>query len=161
MTPSALILYAGLEGSRTLGESSPSLLIQAAHVSRHVQARAFFSDADKVESGSGYILGTDADWLILDGGFTPTLGIGYHYRDGGAWTKRSVLARAGVAYRDAALTAAVDMTTANRVREVELTARIWIGRLSVEPRVMLVSYIQAGKRETGLPTSVSLGIDVR
>ena len=149
-----LALLAGLEASRNLGEQRLSGLAQLSLRSQHVVARTQFNTSDKIESGAGYIVAADVD--LLHGPLAA--GVGYRYRDGGYWIKRSLWARGGLAWPAGSVTLAADLTTESRVRQLELTARAARGPLLVEYQAGPLTYQQAGRRHWGLRAAVLLGI---
>lgn len=134
---SGVLILAGLEGSYGLGELPRAAVLQAAYGHVLGDIRLSGTTSDKSESGKGYILGLDADFHPRIG---PLVGVGWRYRDGGNWVKRSLWLRGGIAINRVTAVLAWDVTSDNRVRLGELRTRWSLKHLQFEPRVGLAHY---------------------
>lgn len=143
----------GLSASSNYGESSPGYLAQALYQRGLLEARVFGDTADKVESGAGYILGGEVDLHEARG---PLFGLGYRYRDGGAWIKRSGWLRGGYVQDGVAVILAADLNSINRVSAVELRLRQVLGRVLFESRAGVSCYDEYS--ECGLLAALSIGV---
>ena len=132
-----LSLLAGYSSSYHYGERPLGAVARGVPAGPLSAARAFVDTQDKVESGAGYIVGADLDLRLQRG---PLLGLGYRYRDGGNWIKRSWWVRSGLAAGPTTLVFAWDASTANRVRSLELCSQLRRGHFIVEPRVAVARY---------------------
>ena len=148
----ATYILTGVGSSHNLGEANGSAVFQAAHEWSFGDARAFANTSNKIESGAGYILGGDVD---LHKRFGPLVGLGYRYRDGGAWLKQSVWARGGVALDRVSVVFAADLNSENRVRTGEIRGRWSVGRFALEPRLAVVCY---NGSEWGYHAAVLMGL---
>lgn len=145
----------GIESSYNYGEDPPAAIVQLVHEHLWGDARIYASTMDKTESHTGYSLGVDTD---LHPRIGPLIGLGWHYRDGGPWTKTSVWLRGGLALKAITAVLAWDLTSENRVRLGELRARWGYSRLLFENRLGISRY---NGNEWGILVSVSLGFRLR
>jgi hypothetical protein len=132
-----VVVMMGVTSSGGLGESrvAPDFAI-GADLSR-VHLTAFASPSNKIESGGGWVAGSDADVRLGRGALA---GIGFHRRNGGTWTKDSLWVRAGWESRWFRVIARQDLTTLNRVSVGELTLRRDFGSLRLEETAALARY---------------------
>lgn len=113
--------------------------------------------SNKLESGAGWIAGGDLDYRPLRGGWSPIVGLGYRYRNGGAWVKESVWGRVGVAAGPARLVLAQDVSTRNRTTMLGLEVPVPVaGRVGLEMSASAARFYQNDAPAWGVLTSISV-----
>jgi hypothetical protein len=99
---------------------------------------ATFDRSAKVESGRGWLIDSS-----IDAGHRAFAGLGFTERNGGAWSKHVIFARAGMAIGPGRITLRRDLTSPNRVSALDLSYRQRVGpRLTFEPCVSMLRYNQ-------------------
>lgn len=113
------LVFVGLSSSSGLGETPYHFVAGGSVTTRRRETRLElrYDSADKIESGSGWILAGDLD---ISGPSISYGGVGYRHRNGGPWTKHAVMLRLGVTpIRGLFLTVAQDVTTPNKSTSIE------------------------------------------
>ena len=148
----AVAFFAGFLASSGFGED-PGPTLALTFQSNVLRGIASVELVPKRESGEGWIGGLD-----LDVGRVLFLGLGFHHRDGGRWTKQSAWIRGGIQSRNLRLVLRHDLTSENRVSIAEGIGEFGTDRLRLRTVVGGGTYESATGREWGYFVGAQVGL---
>ena len=148
-----LVALVGIGATAGMGEQGLAPEAALTYASRHVAIEGYWYGAAKLESGAGWGArgAAEARWRGLGAG------LAYSYRDGGAWTKSYVWARASYTRGPVFVCGDWALGGYNKERKVEL--RITTQRLGpfvLQPRFFFTHHLQGYGFGTALMFGVGL-----
>ena len=147
-----LVALGGYGTTRGLGEAGPAPEAAVTFASRRVALEGSWYGAAKLESGRGWGARGAAElrWRGLGAGMA------YTYRDGGAWVKSYLWARASITRGPVMLAGDWAVGGYNRERRVEARVNGRAGAFVLQPRVFVERHLQG----TGWGAAVMVGLAV-
>lgn len=130
---SAQSVSVGVSYSHDLGEET-GFLGRVDYALGPLKAEGFYDSSNKY-TGKGWMTGLDLDLVAHGGVIAPLIGAGYHYRNGGEWSKDSLWLRGGfVVDGKATILVLKDFTSENESWGSEIRARVG-SNWYFEPRI--------------------------
>jgi hypothetical protein len=133
----------GVDYSRGLGEQTSAFLGSVRHVAKTFEIEASGAKSAKLESGSGWLAALDADVYAGSHGL---IGLGWHHRDGGAWTKDRAELRAGVRGPRWRVTLGSLLSSRDRQSSAKYRALFPVGKFEAEFAAAVILYDQGALR---------------